>query len=91
MPAPAPLPIPQMANVDPAFLQILNQRFAALGAAIAAAGATQWAAAPLSSAGTAGTTTAPGAIAFDSAGNFYWAYSENRWARIGPGGYSNSF
>lgn len=36
----------------------------------------------------------PGAvkqIATDTQGNFYWCYAPNRWARIGSGGYSNSF
>lgn len=43
--------------------------------------------APAVSAST-GTT---GQIAYDSAGNFYWCYAANSWARIGTGGYSNSF
>lgn len=41
-----------------------------------------------------GTHTAPGAVgqtAYDASGNFYWCYAANLWARIGPGGYSNSF
>jgi len=33
----------------------------------------------------------PGQFAIDGSGNFYWAYGTNQWARIGPGGYSNSF
>jgi hypothetical protein len=32
-----------------------------------------------------------GQIAFDSSGNFFWCYAANLWARVGPGGYSNSF
>ncbi len=40
--------------------------------------------------GATNTGTA-GQVAWDSAGNFYWCYSVNQWARIGPGGYSNSF
>jgi hypothetical protein len=30
-------------------------------------------------------------IAYDAFGNFYWCYAANKWARIGPGGYSNTF
>lgn len=88
---PAPLPIPAMTNVDAAFLQVLNQRLAALGASIAAAGAIPWSAVPATSNGTAGTTTAAGAIAFGPDGSFYVCYAANRWLRIGPGGYSNTF
>lgn len=33
----------------------------------------------------------PGQIAYDVSGNFYWCYAADSWARIGPGGYSNSF
>lgn len=36
-------------------------------------------------------TGAPGQIAYDVSGNFFWCYATNLWARIGPGGYSNSF
>lgn len=32
-----------------------------------------------------------GQIAIDGSGNWYWCYGTNLWARIGPGGYSNSF
>lgn len=32
-----------------------------------------------------------GQIAYDGAGNYYWCYAANSWARIGPAGYSNSF
>lgn len=46
------------------------------------------------------STTAPGRhtdvgtagqIAYDSSGNWYWCYATNTWARMGPGGYSNTF
>lgn len=37
------------------------------------------------------STGAPNQIAYDSLGNFYWCYNTNQWARIGPGGYSNTF
>jgi hypothetical protein len=40
---------------------------------------------------THSSTGTPGQIAYDSAGNFYWCYAANSWARIGSGGYSNSF
>ena len=33
----------------------------------------------------------PGQGAYDGSGNWYWCYTTNRWARMGPGGYSNSF
>lgn len=33
----------------------------------------------------------PGQVAVDPAGNFYWVYAPSRWARIGSGGWSNSF
>jgi hypothetical protein len=32
----------------------------------------------------------PGEVAFDSAGNWYWCYALNSWARIGPGGYGSA-
>jgi hypothetical protein len=38
-----------------------------------------------------GSTGAVGQVAYDSSGNFYWCYATNSWARIGPGGFSNSF
>jgi hypothetical protein len=37
------------------------------------------------------STGVAGQIAYDSSGNFFWCYSTNAWARIGPGGYSSSF
>jgi hypothetical protein len=37
------------------------------------------------------STGVTGQIAYDSSGNYYWCYATNHWARIGPGGYSNSF
>jgi len=33
----------------------------------------------------------PGQISFDAAGNWYWCYDTDLWARIGPGGYSDSW
>lgn len=36
-------------------------------------------------------TGAPGQVAWDSAGNLYFCFALNQWARIGPGGYSNVF
>jgi hypothetical protein len=39
------------------------------------------------SATSAGT---PGQIAFDAAGNWYWCYAVNSWARIGPAGYGSA-
>lgn len=33
----------------------------------------------------------PGMTAYDAIGNFCWCYATNQWARIGPGGYSNTF
>lgn len=41
--------------------------------------------------GASTSTGTPGQIAFDASGNWYWCYATNAWARIGPGGYSNSF
>ena len=32
-----------------------------------------------------------GQIATDAAGNLYFCYAPNSWARLGSGGYSNSF
>jgi hypothetical protein len=40
---------------------------------------------------THSSSGATGQVALDSSGNFYWCYATNSWARIGPGGYSNSF
>jgi len=40
---------------------------------------------------THAATGSAGQIAYDSAGNFYWCYAANSWARIGSGGYSNTF
>jgi hypothetical protein len=40
---------------------------------------------------THSATGTAGQIAYDSSGNYYWCYAANSWARIGPGGYSNSF
>lgn len=37
------------------------------------------------------STGITGQVAYDAFGNFYWCYSTNSWARMGPGGYSNSF
>lgn len=37
------------------------------------------------------STGVAGQVAYDSSGNLYWCYATNSWARIGPGGYSNSF
>lgn len=37
------------------------------------------------------STGTPNQIAYDAVGNFYWCYATNQWARIGPGGYSNTF
>jgi hypothetical protein len=34
---------------------------------------------------------AAGQIAFDSAGNFYFCYAADSWARIGAAGYSSAF
>lgn len=53
------------------------------------AGATgfTWATAPA----THTATGVAGQIAYDAAGNLYWCYAANAWARSGPGGYSNSF
>ena len=41
--------------------------------------------------GASSSAGTPGQIAFDASGNWYWCYATNAWARIGPGGYSNSF
>lgn len=38
-----------------------------------------------------GSVGSAGQVAYDSSGNLYWCYAANSWARIGPGGYSNSF
>ena len=32
----------------------------------------------------------PGEVAFDAAGNWYWCYAMNSWARIGPTGYGSA-
>lgn len=37
------------------------------------------------------TPGTPGQTAYDTAGNFYFCYATDQWARIGAGGYSNSF
>lgn len=37
------------------------------------------------------STGTPGQLAYDSSGNFYWCYATNAWARMGSGGFSNSF
>jgi hypothetical protein len=36
------------------------------------------------------STGTPGEVAFDSAGNWYWCYAFNSWARIGPTGYGSA-
>ncbi|MEI9971049.1 MAG: discoidin domain-containing protein [Ignavibacteriota bacterium] len=46
-----------------------------------------WSTAPL----TSGAVGKAGQIAYDAAGNYYWCYANNLWARIGPGGYSLVF
>jgi hypothetical protein len=37
------------------------------------------------------STGVAGQIAFDSSGNIYFCYATDQWAKIGAGGYSNSF
>jgi len=37
------------------------------------------------------STGVAGQISFDSAGNYYWCYAANSWARVGPGGFSTSW
>ena len=41
--------------------------------------------------GAHSSTGTPNQVAYDALGNFYWCYATNSWARIGPGGYSNTF
>jgi hypothetical protein len=38
-----------------------------------------------------GSLGTAGMVAYDALGNFYWCYSANQWARIGPAGWSNTF
>lgn len=38
-----------------------------------------------------GSAGVAGQVAYDAFGYFYWCYATNAWARIGPGGYSNTF
>lgn len=40
---------------------------------------------------TSGAAGNAGQIAYDGAGNLYWCFFANAWARIGPGGFSTSW